>query len=50
VLLDAGELLEKGPAGEDVLLNGAIDLLLFEPDGMTSEQMQEMTTAFNLPK
>ena len=22
----------------------------FEPDGMTSEQMQEMTTAFNLPK
>ena len=35
VLLDAGELLEKGPAGEDVLLNGAIDLLLFEGDGMT---------------
>lgn len=22
----------------------------FEPDGMTTEQMQEMTRAFNLPK
>ena len=35
ILLDAGELLEEGPPGEDVLLNGAIDLLLFEPDGLT---------------
>ncbi len=35
VLLDAGELLENGPPGEDILLNGAIDLLLFEPDGLT---------------
>ena len=35
ILLDAGELLEAGPAGEEVLLNGAIDLLLFEEDGLT---------------
>ncbi len=35
VLLDAADLLEDGPAGEDILLNGAIDLLLFEPDGLT---------------
>lgn len=35
VLLDAAELLENGPAGEDILLNGAIDLLLFETDGLT---------------
>ena len=35
VLLDAAELLQDGPAGEDILLNGAIDLLLFEADGLT---------------
>ena len=35
VLLDAADLLENGPAGEDILLNGAIDLLLFEEDGLT---------------
>lgn len=35
VLLDASDLLENGPAGEDILLNGAIDLLLFEEDGLT---------------
>ncbi len=35
LLLDAGELLEDGPAGERLLLNGAIDLLLFEPEGLT---------------
>ena len=35
MLLDAAELLQDGPAGEDILLNGAIDLLLFEADGLT---------------
>ena len=35
VLLDAADLLEDGPAGEEILLNGAIDLLLFEADGLT---------------
>ncbi len=35
VLLDAAELLENGPAGEEILLNGAIDLLLFEEAGLT---------------
>ncbi len=35
VLLDAADLLENGPAGEDILLNGAIDLLLFESEGLT---------------
>jgi len=35
VLLDAADLLENGPAGEEILLNGAIDLLLFEEDGLT---------------
>ena len=35
VLLDAADLLETGPAGEEILLNGAIDLLLFEEDGLT---------------
>jgi len=35
VLLDASDLLENGPAGEEILLNGAIDLLLFEEDGLT---------------
>ena len=35
ILLDAGELLEEGPPGEEVLINGAIDLLLFETDGLT---------------
>ncbi len=35
VLTDAAELLEQGPAGERILLNGAIDLLLFEEDGLT---------------
>ena len=35
VLLDTCDLLENGPAGEQVLLNGAIDLLLFEEDGLT---------------
>lgn len=35
VLLDAADLLENGPAGENILLNGAIDLLLFEADGLT---------------
>ena len=35
VLLEADQLLEKGPAGEKILLNGAIDLLLFEADGLT---------------
>ena len=35
VLLDAGELLQDGPPGEEILLNGAIDLLLFEADGLT---------------
>ena len=35
VLLDAADLLETGPAGEEILLNGAIDLLLFEEEGLT---------------
>ena len=35
VLLEADRLLENGPVGEEILLNGAIDLLLFEEDGMT---------------
>ena len=35
MLLDAADLLENGPAGEEILLNGAIDLLLFEEDGLT---------------
>jgi len=35
VLLDAADLLEDGPAGEQILLNGAIDLLLFEEEGLT---------------
>ena len=35
VLLDGADLLETGPAGEDILLNGAIDLLLFEAEGLT---------------
>ena len=35
VLLDTADLLENGPAGEQVLLNGAIDLLLFEEEGLT---------------
>lgn len=35
VLLDASDLLENGPDGEEILLNGAIDLLLFEADGLT---------------
>ena len=35
VLLDAADLLEDGPAGEEILLNGAIDLLLFEDESMT---------------
>ena len=35
VLLDAADLLENGPAGEDILLNGAIDLLLFEEGELT---------------
>ena len=35
VLLPAKELLEKGPEGETILLNGAMDLLLFEQDGLT---------------
>ena len=35
VLLDTFDLLENGPAGEQVLLNGAIDLLLFEEGGLT---------------
>ena len=35
VLLDAHDLLENGPEGEQILLNGAIDLLLFEGDGLT---------------
>ncbi len=35
VLLQADELLEEGPSGEQLLLNGAIDLLLFEQAGMT---------------
>ena len=34
-LLDAADLLETGPAGEEILLNGAIVLLLFEADGLT---------------
>ena len=35
VLEDASPLLPGGPAGEEILLNGAIDLLLFEEDGLT---------------
>ena len=35
VLLNARDLLENGPDGEEILLNGAIDLLLFEEDGLT---------------
>lgn len=35
VLMDAGELLQDGPAGERILMNGAIDLLLFEDGGLT---------------
>ncbi len=35
VLEDASALLPDGPAGEEILLNGAIDLLLFEEDGLT---------------
>lgn len=35
VLLDAETLLQGGPAGEKILLNGAIDLLLFEEKGLT---------------
>lgn len=35
VLLDADALLENGPAGEQILLNGAMDLVLFEEQGLT---------------
>ncbi|MBR5390124.1 MAG: helicase-exonuclease AddAB subunit AddA [Clostridia bacterium] len=35
VLLDTADLLQNGPAGEAILLNGAIDLLLFEKGGLT---------------
>ena len=35
VLLNARDLLENGPDGEEILLNGAIDLLLFENDSLT---------------
>lgn len=35
VLVDASELLQDGPKGEEILLNGAIDLLLFEKDSLT---------------
>ena len=35
VLLDASTLLPDGPAGEQVLMNGAIDLLLFEQGALT---------------
>ena len=35
VLLPADELLPGGPAGERLLMNGAIDLMLFEEDGLT---------------
>lgn len=35
VLLDADTLLQNGPDGEQILLNGAMDLLLFEPQGLT---------------
>ena len=35
VLEDASTLIPGGPAGEEILLNGAIDLLLFEEDGLT---------------
>lgn len=35
VLLDAASLLKDGPADEQILLNGAIDLLLFEESGLT---------------
>ena len=35
VLLEADRLLENGPIGEQILLNGAIDLLLFEAEGLT---------------
>lgn len=34
VLLPAEKLLRTGPEGEELLLNGAIDLLLFEEDGL----------------
>ena len=35
VLLAADALLENGPAGEQILLNGAMDLVLFEEQGLT---------------
>lgn len=35
VLLDADTLLENGPAGEQILLNGAMDLIFFEERGLT---------------
>ncbi|MBQ7492209.1 MAG: helicase-exonuclease AddAB subunit AddA [Clostridia bacterium] len=35
VLLDADDLLKDGPADEQILLNGAIDLLFFEENGLT---------------
>ena len=39
------------PAGFDVdSLNWIAKNMGFEPDGMSQEQMQEMTRAFNLPK